>query len=183
MPKPISRNCGSVANNWSRPAPGLESSICNLQFSFINLQFPRPVKTRAAAYILFFAFAALLQFLSGAYRSEFGGHPDEAAHYVTGLMVRDFIATPRAWTHPKAFADDFSKLLVTATSPFRKMPSLPSMHKVSSMLGGAPKEAACEAFGRDPGVTGLVADTIGLPPEWTDKGAALAPVTADNSLQ
>jgi hypothetical protein len=89
-----------------------------------------------------------------------------------------------AYDLAKAFADDFSKLLVTASSPFRKMPSLPSMHKVGSMLGGAPKEAACEAFGRGPGVTGLVADTIGLPPEWTDKGAtAAAPVTADNSLQ
>jgi hypothetical protein len=89
-----------------------------------------------------------------------------------------------AYDLAKAFADDFSKLLVTASSPFRKMPSLPSMHKVGSMLGGAPKEAACEAFGRGPGVTGLVADTIGLPPEWTDKGATAAtPVTADNSLQ
>jgi hypothetical protein len=89
-----------------------------------------------------------------------------------------------AYDLAKAFADDFSKLLVTAASPFRKMPSLPSMHKVGSMLGGAPKEAACEAFGRGPGVTGLVADTIGLPPEWTDKGAAAAaPALADNSLQ
>jgi dolichyl-phosphate-mannose-protein mannosyltransferase len=69
------------------------------------LQFP--LKARAAAFVLFFAFAALFQFLSGAYRSEFGGHPDEAAHYVTGLMVRDFIATPRAWAHPKAFAADY----------------------------------------------------------------------------
>ncbi len=28
----------------------------------------------------------------GAYESEFGGHPDEAAHYVTGLFVRDALA-------------------------------------------------------------------------------------------
>ena len=33
-----------------------------------------------------------LQLRNGAYRSEFGGYPDEAAHYVSGLMVRDYIA-------------------------------------------------------------------------------------------
>ena len=35
--------------------------------------------------------AFLLQKLGGAYDSEFGAHPDEAAHYVTGLFVRDAI--------------------------------------------------------------------------------------------
>ncbi len=63
--------------------------------------------SRILAFVIFFALAVLLQWLCGAYRSEFGGHPDEAAHYVTGLMVRDFIATPGAWTHPKAFADEY----------------------------------------------------------------------------
>jgi hypothetical protein len=36
-------------------------------------------------------------------------------------------------------------------------------------LGGVPKEANCDAFGRV-GVTNLVAGSIGLPPEWTDEG-------------
>ena len=63
--------------------------------------------SRILAFVILFAFAVLLQWLCGAYRSEFGGHPDEAAHYVTGLMVRDFIATPGAWAHPKAFADEY----------------------------------------------------------------------------
>jgi hypothetical protein len=89
-----------------------------------------------------------------------------------------------AYDLAKAFADDFSKLLVTGSSPFKKLPSLPAMHKVGSMLGGAPKEAACEAFGRSPGVPGLIADTIGLPPEWTDKGAtAPTPVTASAEME
>ena len=30
---------------------------------------------------------------TGAYHAEFGSHPDEAAHYVTGLMVRDYLAS------------------------------------------------------------------------------------------
>jgi hypothetical protein len=32
-----------------------------------------------------------LQVQQGAYRSDFGGHPDEAAHVVTTLMVRDYL--------------------------------------------------------------------------------------------
>ncbi len=42
------------------------------------------------------AFLALLIFCGiqaggGAYRAEFDGHPDEAAHFITGLMVRDYV--------------------------------------------------------------------------------------------
>jgi hypothetical protein len=33
-----------------------------------------------------------LQWIGGAFQSGFGAHPDEPAHYVTGLMVRDYIA-------------------------------------------------------------------------------------------
>ena len=33
------------------------------------------------------------QVAGGAFRAEFGGHADEAAHYVTGLMVRDYVAS------------------------------------------------------------------------------------------
>jgi Protein of unknown function (DUF3313) len=69
-----------------------------------------------------------------------------------------------------SFGADFSKLLVTGASPFKTLPSLPSMRRVGSLLGGAPKESACEAFGRGPGVAGLVGGMIGLPPEWTDTG-------------
>jgi len=33
-----------------------------------------------------------MQLAGGAYRAEFGAEPDEAAHYVTGLVVRDYVA-------------------------------------------------------------------------------------------
>ena len=48
----------------------------------------------------------LLQWLSGAYSAGFGGDPDEPAHYVTGLMVRDYIAGffPGA---PLSFAENY----------------------------------------------------------------------------
>jgi hypothetical protein len=77
-----------------------------------------------------------------------------------------------AYTLAIAFGDDFSKLLVKGETPFGKLPSLPSVEKLGATLGGAPKYPACEAFGRAPGLIGMVGDGIGLPPDWTDKGAA-----------
>jgi hypothetical protein len=80
-------------------------------------------------------------------------------------------AAADAYELASSFGYDFSKLLVTGATPFNTMPSPPSMNRIGSLLGGAPKESACEAFGRGPGVPGLLGAAIGLPPEWTDKGA------------
>lgn len=76
-----------------------------------------------------------------------------------------------AYDLAKYFAVDFSRVLVTGKSPFKRLPPLPSAHDIASRLGAAPKDVGCDAFGRGPGVAGLVGDMIGLPPEWTDKGA------------
>jgi len=76
-----------------------------------------------------------------------------------------------AYDLASAFSDDFSKLLVTGATPFGTLPSPPSVHRVVSLLGGAPKDSACEVFGRGPGIPGLFGSAIGLPPEWTDRGA------------
>lgn len=82
-----------------------------------------------------------------------------------------------AYELASSFGEDFSELLVTGASPFNtKLPSLPCRQRVASLLGGAPKESACEAFGRV-GVTNMLAGSIGFPPEWTDKGAQVAPRT------
>ena len=43
---------------------------------------------------------------------------------------------------------------------------------VVTVLGEAPLDPDCEAFGRAPGVDGIAGDYIGLPPGWTDKGPA-----------
>jgi hypothetical protein len=77
-----------------------------------------------------------------------------------------------AYTLAVAFGDDFSKLLVKGETPFGKLPALPSIDKLGAQLGGAPKYPACETFGRSPGLVGMLGDGIGLPPDWTDKGAA-----------
>jgi hypothetical protein len=60
-------------------------------------------------------------------------------------------------------------MLVTGETPFGKAPKLPSIQRIGAALGG--KHAACEAFGRDPGLIGMVANRLGAPPEWVDKGA------------
>jgi dolichyl-phosphate-mannose-protein mannosyltransferase len=39
---------------------------------------------------LFLGLVLLLQWSAGAYHSELGAHPDEAAHYVTGLLFSDY---------------------------------------------------------------------------------------------
>jgi hypothetical protein len=88
-----------------------------------------------------------------------------------------------AYDLASSFAADFSKLLVTGSSPFQTLPSLPSVHSISAMFGGPPKEAACEVFGRGPGVAGLLGGLIGLPPEWTDKGAPASPQTGEISAR
>jgi uncharacterized protein DUF3313 len=72
------------------------------------------------------------------------------------------------------FGSDMTRLLVTGSSPFGELPAAPSLQKLGSSLGAKPKYAACEAFGRGPGVTGLISARIGLPPEWSDDGAATA---------
>jgi len=69
------------------------------------------------------------------------------------------------------FGSDFSRLLVTGTTPFGKLPTFPSPERLGALFGGAPKYPACEAFGRSPGVAGMIGEGLGLPPGWTDKGA------------
>ncbi|MGC2780630.1 MAG: DUF3313 family protein [Bradyrhizobium sp.] len=69
------------------------------------------------------------------------------------------------------FGADFAKLVSTGESPFGGLPSLPSVASVPAKLGGAPKYAACEQYGRFPGLKGFVGAGLGLPPGWTDKGA------------
>jgi hypothetical protein len=43
-----------------------------------------------ACFAAAFALTFLLQMLGGAYTADFAGNPDEPAHYVTGVMVRDY---------------------------------------------------------------------------------------------
>jgi len=89
-----------------------------------------------------------------------------------------FTSTPRvspagdAYDLANAFGGDFSTLIVTGSSPFGKLPNPPSLQAIGAALGGKPKHPACETFGKNPGVVGLIAGRVGLPPEWSDDGAS-----------
>jgi len=78
-----------------------------------NLAGGSPPRMPAAArvseigvFLLFLAVAFLLQKAGGAYSSEMGHYPDEAAHYITGLMVRDYLASGFPG-NPVTFAERF----------------------------------------------------------------------------
>jgi hypothetical protein len=76
-----------------------------------------------------------------------------------------------AYSLAAKFGDDFSTLLVKGKTPFGGMPSLPSKARLAALLGAASKYPACKAFGTPPGLKGMVAQNLGMPPSWTDKGA------------
>src|SRR5258705_5496858 len=66
----------------------------------------RLVRPQLLAFALFVGVTVALQILGGAYQAEFGGYPDEPAHYVTSLMVRDYIAG-MDYTDPMTFARNY----------------------------------------------------------------------------
>ena len=74
-----------------------------------------------------------------------------------------------AYSLASNFGKYFSSILMTGKEPKGLDFSLPSTQRVNSALGGKPKYTACDAFGRSPGLAGIVADKVGAPPQWTDK--------------
>jgi hypothetical protein len=74
-----------------------------------------------------------------------------------------------AYSLASNFGKYFSRMLLTGKEPKGIDLSLPSAQRLNSALGGKPKYAACDAFGRSPGLAGIVADKVGAPPQWTDK--------------
>jgi hypothetical protein len=105
----------------------------------------------------------------------------QQAAMVGGRGASLFFSTPRvskasdAYDLAGAFGDDFAKLLNKGESPFEGIGiDIPSLDKIGSNMGLAPKYAACETYGRAPGIAGLVGGKLGLPPEWTDDGPVAA---------
>lgn len=101
----------------------------------------------------------------------------QQAAMVWGRGAQAFFSSARvskagdAYELAGAFGDDFATLLNKGVSPFDGTGiDLPTWQKVNSNLGLAPKYAACDAYGRSPGVAGLVGGKLGFPPEWTDDG-------------
>ncbi|HEY8336046.1 MAG TPA: DUF3313 domain-containing protein [Tardiphaga sp.] len=102
----------------------------------------------------------------------------QQAAIVWGRGANAFFSSPRvskagdAYELAGSFGEDFATLLNKGESPFGGVGiNIPSWQKISSNAGLAPKFAACESYGRSPGVAGLVGGKLGFPPEWTDDGA------------
>jgi hypothetical protein len=65
----------------------------------------RPILGVFAAVLLL---VLLLDWANGTFRSEFGRYPDEGTHYITGLLIRDFVASGwSGWKDPTQFAFDY----------------------------------------------------------------------------
>lgn len=63
-------------------------------------------------FALFLSTTVALQVAAGCYGSEFDGYPDEPAHYITGLMVHDYLASgspvhPFGQESPLRFAENY----------------------------------------------------------------------------
>jgi hypothetical protein len=78
------------------------------------MEWPRPWRAALAAgfllFIAYFAAVVLLQWRGNAFHSELGNTADEPAHYVTGLMVRDYIGQSlmgKSVGSPIAFARNY----------------------------------------------------------------------------
>lgn len=60
----------------------------------------------AALVLLIFAMVALVQWRGGAFEADLATHPDEAAHFITGAMVHDYVRTALG-SSPMAFAEQY----------------------------------------------------------------------------
>lgn len=87
-----------------------------------------------------------------------------------------------AYSLATKFANEFSRMLISGKEPKALDISVPSRQRLQSWLGGKPKYAACDAFGRAPGLVGAIAAKYGARPEWTDKKPkSIAPHTPASS--
>jgi hypothetical protein len=102
---------------------------------------------------------------------------EQRAAMVWGGAANSFTSQPRfsrasdAYDLAGEFGQDFGYMLATGEDPFTAPNTLPTWDRIRiTTLGEAPLDPDCEAFGRAPGIEGILGDYIGLPPEYTDKG-------------
>lgn len=70
------------------------------------------------------------------------------------------------------FGQDFGGFLATGVNPFAAPYAIPNYDRLRvTVLGERPLDPDCERFGRAPGIDGILGDYVGLPPDWTDRGA------------
>lgn len=102
----------------------------------------------------------------------------QVAAFVWARGADSFTSSPKvstigdAYDLATAFGSDFSRVLVSGASPYGKLPKMPTIQSIGSSMGGKPKYAACEAFGRPSAVKRMLGSRLGLAPEWSDTGGA-----------
>jgi hypothetical protein len=106
----------------------------------------------------------------------------QVAAFVWARGADSFTSSPKvsaigdAYDLATAFGSDFSRVLVSGASPYGKLPKMPTMQSIGSSMGGKPKYAACEAFGRPSGIKRMIGNRLGVAPEWSDNGSAPAAI-------
>lgn len=105
-----------------------------------------PIARHAAVWFLLLAVVVWLQIWSGAYRGEFGGYPDEPAHYVTALMLRDYVVHFH-FESPLHFAEEYyrhyPKVAFGHWPPFFYIVQAIWMSLFSAARGSVRLEIAC----------------------------------------
>lgn len=104
----------------------------------------------------------------------------QQAAMIWGGAANSFTSQPRfsrvsdAYDMAADFGQDFGFLLATGKDPFKAPFFIPNWNRIRvTMLGEAPLDPDCAAFGRAPGIDGVITDYIGLPPDYADKGPSV----------
>ncbi|MBE7245341.1 MAG: DUF3313 domain-containing protein [Actinomycetospora chiangmaiensis] len=105
---------------------------------------------------------------------------EQRAAMVWGGAANSFTSQPRfspasdPYDLAGDFGQDFGYLMATGDDPFTAPNTLPTWDRIRvTILGEAPLDPDCAAYGRAPGIDGMLTDYIGLPPEYGDKGPAV----------
>src|ERR1700761_9043583 len=69
-------------------------------------RFSAELYLQAATFLLYVCIVVAYQWMSQAYSLTFGGYSDEPAHYLTSLMIRDYLLSGFRLT-PLAFAERY----------------------------------------------------------------------------
>jgi hypothetical protein len=87
----------------NKPRQGTDGGASGTWRTFSSSRLSR---RNIAAAAIFWCATLLLLYLSGSFTHEFGGAPDEAAHFVTGLMIHDYVVSGIG-TPPFEFAKEY----------------------------------------------------------------------------
>lgn len=104
---------------------------------------------------------------------------DQQVAMIWGGAANSFTSQPRfskisdPYDDALDFGQDFGFLVATGEDPFTAPNYVPNWNRIRvTLLGEAPLDPDCGAFGTYPGVDGVIFDYIGLPPDYADKGPA-----------